>query len=72
MSKIKSLHEALNRLDHIMKQAGIEDSELIAYVTELHTEKQNMTQKLNKLRQSSAKSDTISSMHSKLKDALYE
>lgn len=72
MSKIKSLHEALNRLDQLMKQAEIEDPELKDYITELHTDKQNALQKLNKLRQTSTRDNTTSSMHSKLKDALYE
>lgn len=72
MSSIKSLNEALDRLEIIMQQAGVDDTELKAYIVELHTEKQNLVQKVNKLRQSTLKSNTISSMHSKLTDALRE
>lgn len=72
MTKINSLNEAIDRLDALMKQAGADDQALKTYLISLHTEKQNLVQKLNKLRQKTAKSDTTSSMHSKLKDALYE
>jgi|GEM_PF-4379176 len=72
MSKIKSLNEALIRLDTIMKQANVEDAELKSYLIELHSDKQNLAQRLNKLRQTKNNSNTIYSMHSKLTDALYE
>ena len=72
MGKITSLNEAMHRLDILMQQAGIQDEALKAYVIALHTEKQNLVQKLAKMRQSTTKHDTTSSMHSKLSDALRE
>lgn len=72
MSSIKSLNEALDRLDTLMKQAGINDEDLKKYICQLHAERQNLTQKLNKMRLTSNKADTTSSMHSKLTDALRE
>lgn len=72
MSKIVSLNDAINRLDKLMLQAGTQDEELRNYVLALYAEKQGLVQKLTKLRQTSAKQDTTSSMHSKLSDALRE
>ena len=65
--------QALEKLDQLFQQCGQKDEELIQYVQALALENEQLQRNIMKLRSNaSTKSHTISSMHTKLTDALRE
>jgi len=73
MQSIQTTQEAVSRLEHLFQISGVQDESLIAYIQQLAAENNKLKLSLHKLRTSqAAKANTISSMHSKLTDALRE
>lgn len=73
MKVILSTEEALNRLEQLFQASQIQDAELVKYIEHLAAENEQLKLTLHKLRTTIAqKGNTISSMHSKLTDALRE
>ena len=72
MKQINNLEQALERLELLMKKADYNDTELKQYIIDLHQEQKELSKTVLKLRQAKNKTNTTSSMHSKLTDALRE
>ena len=73
MQSIKNIEEAIARLENLFQKSGIQDEALSQYIQQLAVENSRLKLSLHKLRTTQASNtNTISSMHSKLTDALRE
>lgn len=73
MNEIKSIEEAVRRLEYLFQQCNERDEELLSYMKQLAASNDALKLNLHKLRTARApKPNTTSSMHTKLSDALYE